>query len=111
MDRRAACESRRDLDHCLLDQHGNWIEIAGERVETEALGFEGDCASAAEWIDYRRWPVREAPVDLSASRSQNLAIAEVLPDQQALENSEQPLTFELLFINRQRLIARRVINQ
>ena len=48
VDGRPAGELGRDLDHGLVDEDGDGVEVAGVAFETEALGFEGDGAAAGE---------------------------------------------------------------
>src|SRR3989442_8162853 len=48
--RRLVSELRRDVDHRLVDQHCNRVQIAGVTHKPETLCFERQCAAACERI-------------------------------------------------------------
>ncbi|EEF27750.1 conserved hypothetical protein [Ricinus communis] len=49
-DRRPPSESRRNLDHCLVDQGRNGVEVGGEAGQPQTLGFQGDRPAAGEGV-------------------------------------------------------------
>ena len=64
----------RDFDHGLLDQHSDRVQVAGERGQTQALGFERDGTAAAERIYHRRYLTIETLSNLRVRLFQDLPI-------------------------------------
>ena len=97
----AAGELGRDLDHGLVDEDGDGVEVAGVALEAEALGFEGDGAAAGEGVVEGGQPLRveqfgragvvavvgagaaPAPADLGAGLLQDALVGRVLPQHQS----------------------------
>ena len=50
VDRRLAAEFRRQLDQCLVDEHGHRVEIRGDRSQPKPLRFERYGAAARKGI-------------------------------------------------------------
>ena len=53
-DRRLVPELRRDLDQCLVDEHGDRVEVGRVRLQAESLGLQRDRAAAGERVEDRR---------------------------------------------------------
>ena len=111
MHRRQTRKPRRDLDHRLVDQHRHRIQITSQSRKPKPLRLQRNRPTTRERIQNRRRSVREATVNLSLCFSQHDRIVGVLPHHQPFQNPEQPPSFCLLLIDRQRLIARRIVHQ
>ncbi|NYG37980.1 hypothetical protein BJY28_002449 [Janibacter alkaliphilus] len=84
---RLPAELRRDLDERLVDEHGDGVEVARMRLETEALRLERDRAATGEGVEDRRRIVVRARHDLRACFGQETLVADVLPDDEPLDDA------------------------
>jgi hypothetical protein len=81
----------RDFDQRLVDEHGDRVEVRGMRSKAEPLRLERDRPAAGEGVEDRgRVTVRRVQ-DLRVSFGEQLLIACVLPDDEALDDAVQSL--------------------
>ncbi len=111
MHRRQTRETRRNLDHRLVDQHRHRIQIPSQRHQTEPLRLQRNRPTTRKRIHHRRQPLRPTPHKLRLSRSQHVSVVAALPSHQPLQNLEQTLPLCVLLLRSQRLIPRRIIHQ
>ncbi|OQA10314.1 MAG: hypothetical protein BWY66_00216 [bacterium ADurb.Bin374] len=112
-------ELRRDLDHRLVDQHRDGVQIRGPGFETQPLGFERQSSAAREGIVKRREPLGveqlgrpgvvfvqlaglpPALADLFPRLFEHPLVGGVFPQNQVADDPEQPLPLggRLLFVH------------
>ena len=112
--RRSPGELRRDLDHRLVDQHRHGVEVAGVRLQPQALRLQGDRAAAGERVveggqDVAVEQLLRARMvgvlgagaaprlpDFVARLLQHRLVGGVLPEHELLNDAEEPLALLLL---------------
>src|SRR5690606_40713842 len=111
--RRHPRELRRDLDHRLVDEDGDGVEVARVRLEPEPLRLEGEGPSASEGVVEGRellgveelvgagvvlvgftGPPPALP-DLLPGPLQDLLVRRVLPLDELFDQPEEPLALDL----------------
>ena len=107
--RRFSREPRRDLDHCLGDEHRHRVEIARVRLQSQSLRLQRDRPAPGEGIVERRKPLpveqlgdarvvgvlRAGPApalpDLSPRPVEHLVVGGALPEDEFPQYPEKPL--------------------
>ena len=90
IDRRLAGEARRDLDHRFADHHRDGVEVAGVRLQSQALRFQRDAAAAGERVEQRRRPAFRRDSYQLAGGSHGVLVGGVFPFDQPLDEVEEP---------------------
>ena len=77
-------ELRGDLDECLVDEHGQRVEVAGVSLQAEALRLQRDRPASRERVENRGELAAVALADLLAGLAEQLFVIAVLPHHQSL---------------------------
>jgi hypothetical protein len=124
-------KTRRNLNHRLVDQHRNWIQVTGICFQAKALRFERDGPTTRKRIvkgrqavgieQLRRTgmlrvvPARPSPAlpDFLPCLGEELFVGGILPRHQLLDEPKQPLALRGLCFRRRKLLRHRrwVIHQ
>src|SRR3990172_1162309 len=110
---RISSKLRWDLDQGLRDEDSNWIKVAGVGFEAQTQGLKRNRAPTAEGIK-DRWRIPACgPPDLRLGGLQDLLVVRVLPFDQVLDETEEPLTLFLLPLLCRKFLrmARRIVHQ
>jgi hypothetical protein len=111
MHRRSIGETRRDLQHCFLNQYRYRIQIACHDRESKALSLERDRAAPAKRVNNGRRPVWIAAVDFGPGLCKHVTIIGVLPDHETFEDLEEALPFPLLLTGGKSRVAGWVVDK
>ena len=111
--RRSSCETLRHLQHRSIDQHRHRVQIAGQRLQAQALSLQRDGAATCERIEHRRRPVGETPLNFRPGPPQHISVPAVLPHHQVLQDPEQALALDgLILLGRKPVrVRRRIVHQ
>ena len=116
---RQVSEARRNLDHRLVDEHRNRVQVPRQGRQPKPLGFERNGPATSERVQDRRRSLWECPVDLGSGLRQHIGVVGVLPLDQPFQDPKQTLPLGLLRIcGRQQVavgvpvpLSRRIVHQ
>ncbi len=85
-----------DLDQRLVDEHGDGIQIAGVRFQSQPLRFQRDRVAAGKGIEQGRRVAVRGLQDLGPCAAKHFLVVHVLPLHQLLDEPEKALALGML---------------